>query len=82
VSAAAGIEPVVILGSGHAGYHVASNLRAQSPDFSITVFTADDGALYNKPALSNSLALGKDVDSLGREVTLSWVQRLHFRVYP
>lgn len=82
VAAAPVIEPVVIIGSGHAGYQVASTLRAQSPDLSITVFTADDGALYSKPALSNALALGKDGDSLVRESALSWEQRLNIRVYP
>ncbi|WP_228129748.1 MULTISPECIES: NAD(P)/FAD-dependent oxidoreductase [Acinetobacter] len=82
VAATAVIEPVVIIGSGHAGYQVASTLRAQSADLSITVFTADDGALYSKPALSNALALGKDGDSLVRETALSWEQRLNIRVYP
>ncbi len=82
VAATPVIEPVVIIGSGHAGYQVASTLRAQSPDLSITVFTADDGALYSKPALSNALALGKDGDSLVRESALSWEQRLNIRVYP
>lgn len=76
------IEPVVIVGSGHAGYQVAAALRAQSPDLSITLFTADDGALYSKPALSNALALGKDADSLVRESALSWEQRLNIRIYP
>ncbi|WP_227539739.1 FAD-dependent oxidoreductase [Acinetobacter sp. MB5] len=76
------IEPIVIIGSGHAGYQLASTLRAQSPDLSITVFTADDGALYSKPALSNAFALGKDGESLVRESALSWEQRLNIRVYP
>lgn len=76
------IEPVVIIGSGHAGYQLAATLRAKSPDLSITVFTADDGALYSKPALSNALALAKDSDSLVRETALSWEQRLNIRVYP
>ena len=76
------IEPVVIIGSGHAGYQLASTLRNQSPDLSITVFTADDGALYSKPALSNALALSKDSDSLLRETALSWEQRLNIRIYP
>lgn len=76
------IEPVVIIGSGHAGYQLASTLRNQSPDLSITVFTADDGALYSKPALSNALALSKDGDSLLRETALSWEQRLNIRIYP
>ncbi|KXO85591.1 rubredoxin-NAD(+) reductase [Acinetobacter venetianus] len=76
------VQPVVIIGSGHAGYQLASTLRAQSSDLSITVFTADDGALYSKPALSNALALGKDSESLVRESALSWEQRLNIRVYP
>ncbi|ENV48787.1 hypothetical protein P255_02845 [Acinetobacter brisouii CIP 110357] len=79
---ASAIEPIVIIGSGHAGYQLASTLRAQSPDLSITLFTADDGALYSKPALSNALALGKDGESLVRESALSWEQRLNIRVYP
>ena len=76
------VEPVVIIGSGHAGYQLASTLRAQAPDLSITLFTADDGALYSKPALSNALALGKDGESLVRESALSWEQRLNIRIYP
>lgn len=76
------IEPVVIIGSGHAGYQLASALRQQAPELSITVFTADDGALYSKPALSNALALGKDYAGLLRETALSWEQRLNIRIYP
>ena len=76
------IEPVVIIGSGHAGYQLASALRSQSADLPITLFTADDGALYSKPALSNALALGKSHDDLIRESALSWERRLNIRVYP
>ncbi|WP_116472882.1 FAD-dependent oxidoreductase [Zobellella maritima] len=75
-------EPVVIIGTGHGGYQLAAALRAQSPDLPITLFTADDGALYSKPALSNALALGKDGDSLVSETALAWEQRLKVRVYP
>lgn len=75
------IEPVVIIGSGHAGYQLASALRAQSADLQITLFTLDDGAIYSKPALSNALALGKDGHSLVRETVLSWEKRLNIRVY-
>ena len=74
-------EPVVIVGSGHAAYQLVLALRAQAPDLAITVFTADDGGLYSKPALSNALALGKDGESLLRESALSWEQRLNIRVY-
>ncbi|AMT97593.1 MULTISPECIES: FAD-dependent oxidoreductase [Psychrobacter] len=75
------IEPVVIIGSGHAGYQLASALRSQSPDLSITLFTADDGSVYSKPALSNALALGKSSADLVRESALSWERRLNIRVY-
>lgn len=76
------IEPIVIIGSGHAGYQLASALRSQSPSVSITLFTADEGAVYSKPALSNALALGKSCDELVRESALSWERRLNIRVYP
>lgn len=75
-------EPVVIIGTGHGGYQLAAALRAQSPELPITLFTADNGALYSKPALSNALALGKDGDSLVSETALAWEQRLKVRVYP
>lgn len=75
------IEPIVIIGSGHAGYQLATALRNQSKDVSITLFTADDGAIYSKPSLSNALALGKDGQSLVRETALSWEKRLNIRVY-
>lgn len=76
------LEPVVIIGTGHGGYQLAAALRARSPELPITLFTADDGALYSKPALSNALALGKDGDSLVSEPALAWEQRLGVRVYP
>lgn len=75
-------EPIVIIGSGHAGYQLAAALREQSPNLSITVFTADDGAFYSKPALSNALALGKTSGELVRETALEWEKRLNIRIYP
>lgn len=76
------VEPIVIIGSGHSGYQLAAALRAQSVDVPITVFTADDGALYSKPALSNALAVGKDGESLQSESALEWESRLNIRIYP
>ncbi|KOO10278.1 rubredoxin-NAD(+) reductase, partial [Vibrio xuii] len=65
-------DPIVIIGSGHSGYQLAAALRAQSATVPITVFTADDGALYSKPALSNALAMNKDGDALQSESALEW----------
>ncbi|MGY5293640.1 FAD-dependent oxidoreductase [Vibrio diabolicus] len=75
-------DPIVIIGSGHSGYQLAAALRAQSETVPITVFTADDGALYSKPALSNALAMKKDGDALQSESALEWESRLNVRVYP
>ncbi|MGP8306090.1 FAD-dependent oxidoreductase [Vibrio sp. YIC-376] len=74
-------DPIVIIGSGHSGYQLASALRAQSANVPITVFTCDDGALYSKPALSNALAMGKNGDALQTESALEWERRLNIRVY-
>lgn len=75
-------DPIVIIGSGHSGYQLAAALRAQSETVPITVFTADDGALYCKPALSNALVMNKDGDALQSESALKWESRLNIRVYP
>ncbi|MBS9849036.1 FAD-dependent oxidoreductase [Vibrio alginolyticus] len=75
-------DPIVIIGSGHSGYQLAAALRAQSETVAITVFTADDGALYSKPALSNALVMNKDGDALQSESALEWESRLNIRVYP
>lgn len=63
--------PVVIVGSGHAGYGLAKTLRALNAKREIHVFTADDGGLYSKPALSNALAMGKDAGGLLEESALA-----------
>lgn len=75
-------DPIVIIGSGHSGYQLAAALRAQSATVPITVFTADDGALYSKPALSNAFSMNKDGDALQSESALEWESRLNIRVYP
>ena len=75
-------EPIIIIGSGHSGYQLAAALRAKSSEVSIIVFTADDGALYSKPALSNAFSMGKDSEMLKSETTLTWEKRLNIRVYP
>ena len=80
--AEAALQPVVIVGSGHAGYQLAAALRALSPDVPITVFTGDDGAIYSKPMLSCALGKGKTAQQLRQSSALAWEQALNVRVYP
>lgn len=73
---------VVIIGSGHSGYQLASALRAHSPTLPIVVFTQDCGALYSKPALSCALAMNKTAEQLQLQSALEWEAKLNIRVYP
>jgi rubredoxin---NAD+ reductase len=52
-------NPIVIVGAGLAGYTLAKELRKLAPEQAITLVTADSGALYSKPMLSNALAQGQ-----------------------
>ena len=57
-------SPVVIIGSGLAGYTLARELRKRSHDIFITVVTADGGEVYTKPMLSNAFTKGHAPDDL------------------
>ncbi|KIO49637.1 NAD(P)/FAD-dependent oxidoreductase [Nitrosospira sp. NpAV] len=52
-------QPIVIIGSGLAGYTVAREFRKLDTETSIQIISADHGGFYSKPMLSNALATGK-----------------------
>jgi len=58
--------PILIVGSGLAGYTLVREIRARSPDVPILVLTADGGEVYTKPMLSNAFAKGHAPDDLVR----------------
>ena len=74
-------SPIVIIGSGYAGYSLAEAIRARSSDKEIKLFTADAGINYSKPALSNALAKQKSPQDLINETALVIEQRLNIRVH-
>lgn len=53
------MPPIVIVGSGLAGWTVVRELRKLDPSVPVTLVTADSGDFYAKPMLSNALAQGK-----------------------
>lgn len=53
------MHPIIILGSGLAGYNVAKELRKLDKETPLTVITADSGSFYSKPMLSNALVQKK-----------------------
>lgn len=62
--AALGAAPVVIVGSGLAGYAVAREFRKLDKETPLVVLSRDHGGFYSKPMLSNALAGNKTAASL------------------
>ncbi|MGF6570989.1 rubredoxin-NAD+ reductase [Paraburkholderia sp. GAS333] len=53
-------QPVVIVGTGMAGYTVARELRKLDSQVPIVMISRDNGSFYSKPMLSNALAMKKE----------------------
>lgn len=58
------MKPIVVLGSGLAGYTLVRELRKLDRDVAIILISRDSGDYYSKPMLSNAFAQGKDAASL------------------
>jgi rubredoxin---NAD+ reductase len=58
------MKPIVVLGSGLAGYTLVRELRKLDWEQAITMVSQDSGDLYSKPMLSNALAQGKTAETL------------------
>jgi rubredoxin---NAD+ reductase len=57
-------QPVVIIGSGLAGYTVAREFRKHDTETPVIILSEDHGGFYSKPMLSNAFAQKKTADSL------------------
>lgn len=57
-------QPVVIIGSGLAGYTVAREFRKLDAETPVVILSADHGGFYSKPMLSNAFAQNKTPDAL------------------
>ena len=58
------MDPIVIVGSGLAGYGLARELRKIDRELPVVIVTRDSGDYYAKPSLSNALANRKSPDEL------------------
>lgn len=61
------MSPLVILGSGLAGYGLLREFRKRDATTPVTLITADDGRVYSKPNLSNALSQGRAPAQLASE---------------
>ncbi|MCD6039025.1 MAG: rubredoxin-NAD(+) reductase [Gammaproteobacteria bacterium] len=57
-------QPIVIIGTGLAGYQLAREFRKINQATPLTLISADDGRYYPKPELSTALTQGKSSDAL------------------
>lgn len=74
--------PIVIIGSGHAGYSLASAVRRLDPAAELVVLTRESGHLYSKPKLSIATSRGHSVEDLVDESPFMIEKRLGIRIYP
>ena len=72
--------PIVIVGSGYAGYNLAEAIRKLDSQADIVVLTQDDGKHYSKPALSTGLTMAQSAQDLVIELPLDRANRLNVRI--
>ncbi len=58
------MKPIIIVGSGLAGYTLLKEIRKRDTAAPVTLVTADDGTFYSKPNLSNALTAGRTAAAL------------------
>ncbi len=75
-------EPIIIVGSGLAGYTLARELRKLDVQRPLTLITQDTGDFYSKPMLSNALANGKSAEQLVMTPAAAMAAQLNLKLYP
>ncbi len=58
------MNPIIIIGTGLAGYTLAREFRKLDSTTPLTLITTDDGGFYSKPMLSSALSQNKSADQL------------------
>ncbi|AHL73899.1 pyridine nucleotide-disulfide oxidoreductase [Stutzerimonas stutzeri] len=72
--------PLVIIGTGLAGYNLAREFRKLDSQTPLLLITADDGRSYSKPMLSTGFTMNKDADALGMTVAGTMAIQLNAEV--
>ena len=74
--------PVVVVGSGLAGYSLARELRKLDAAVPLTILSRDEGSFYSKPMLSNALASEKTAAQIASASAEQMAIQLNARVLP
>ena len=70
-------QPVIIIGSGMAGYTLARELRKLTTSLPIVMVCQDSGDSYAKPTLSNAYAQNKLADSIANASAAKMAETLN-----
>lgn len=73
-------QGTVIIGAGRAGWQMAEALRSRDATMPITLVTACNGDVYDKPMLSVAMARGIQADSLPKETGAQAAARLSVKL--
>ena len=74
--------PVVIVGTGLAGYNLAREFRKLDSETPLLLITADDGRSYSKPMLSTGFGKNKEADGLSMATPEAMADQLKAQVRP
>lgn len=72
--------PVVIIGTGLAGYNLAREFRKLDPQTPLLMITADDGRSYSKPLLSTGFAANRNAETLGMATAGTMAEQLNAEI--
>ena len=72
--------PLVIIGTGLAGYNLAREWRKLDAESPLLLITADDGRSYSKPMLSTGFSKNKDADGLAMAESGAMAEQLKARI--
>ncbi|MBZ0106740.1 MAG: FAD-dependent oxidoreductase [Sulfuricella denitrificans] len=75
------MSPLIIIGSGLAGFTLAREWRKLDSATPLHIFTADDGGFYSKPMLSNAMAGGKTAAQLATKTAAQMAQELNAEIH-
>lgn len=76
------MNPIIIIGSGLAGYNTAKELRKLDTTTPLTIIAADSGPFYSKPMLSNALASKKTPEAIALNTPEQMATQLNATVRP
>lgn len=73
-------DPIVIVGSGMAGYAVAREFRKLNSETPLLMITQDDGTSYSKPMLSTGFAKSKTASELAMASAADMSEQLNMSI--